>query len=548
VNEQASAASWHREEAGFLTFARNVVTRYAAIVINAFISLLVLPINVHYLGSSAYGLWMLTASVTTYFSVLELGYGGAIVKFVAEYRAKKDVRALNEILSTLFYLLSGIGIIAYGIAAVVAALLPYIFNLEPDQVSTGRIILLLIAVNVALHFSFSIYGGVINGFQRYYLNTVPGTVAAIVTAIVNVAVLWMGYGLIELVAATTAVRVAPYWLYRRNAYKVFPALEIRRSFFRRDRLRELTGFSIYLAIIDWSTRLNFTIDTFLIGIFLNTTAVGIYSIGQRLSEALVRLTNQLHIFLFPAVVDRAVSGRADEQQQLMVRATRFQLAMAIAVCGAIATLSDTLIAAWIGPGWESSVVITQLLTYVVVLRAWMAMPSTLLKGIGRHKFVAAASAWCALANVLLSIVLVKTVGLVGVALGTVIPVTVLGAFAIFPAACRAVDLPVRAGYARVVWPTVWPAAIAIAALVATRDLVPLRLIAVVMHIAAGGLLYTALFFVLGLERDERRWFIAKLNELKRHAQPLPASSFTLQASNTPKPRAQSPEPRAGAIG
>ena len=45
---------------------------------------------------------MLTASMTTYFSVLDLGFGGAIVKFVAQYRAHRDVDGLNEIASTLF--------------------------------------------------------------------------------------------------------------------------------------------------------------------------------------------------------------------------------------------------------------------------------------------------------------------------------------------------------------------------------------------------------------------------------------------------------------
>ncbi len=60
----------------------------------------------HHLGDADYGLWMLTTGVTTYFSVLELGYGGAIVKFVAEFRAKRDPRALNEVLSTMFFVYS----------------------------------------------------------------------------------------------------------------------------------------------------------------------------------------------------------------------------------------------------------------------------------------------------------------------------------------------------------------------------------------------------------------------------------------------------------
>jgi O-antigen/teichoic acid export membrane protein len=63
---------------------------------------------------------MLTASLNSYFSVLDLGYGGSITKFVAHYRAKRDAASLNEILSTLFSLFTIIGVVAYVIFALVA--------------------------------------------------------------------------------------------------------------------------------------------------------------------------------------------------------------------------------------------------------------------------------------------------------------------------------------------------------------------------------------------------------------------------------------------
>ncbi len=507
-----------------LTFARNVCTRYLAIAVSSVVGLLVLPINVHYLGQSAYGLWMLTASVTAYFSVLELGYGEAVIKFVAEYRAKRDARALNEILSTLFTVFAAMGVLVYVIALVVAWFLPTIFNLEPGQVNTGRVILLIIAASVTLHFVFAVYGSVVNGFQRYYLNNVIGTITVIVGAVVNVLVLWLGYGLIELVLATTLVRMAPYYLYRRNARSVFPELHLSFALFRRERLWEVTSFSIHLAVIDWASRINYAVDTFAIGIFLNMAAVGVYSVGLRLSEALFRLTNQLHTFLFPAIVHRATERRIAEQQRLLVQATRFQLAIAVGLCGSVIAVADVLIRAWVGPGFEDGFQATQLLAYVVVLRAWMGIPSTVLKGSGRAGFVALASAVSALANVLLSVLLVKSIGLVGVALGTVIPVTLVAAFAIFPTACRAVELPVLAGYRRVVWPTVWPALVVMVAMAYTRQLLPRHLAAVLAHMTLGAVAYAALFVACSLDREERTWFTSKLTELwKRRSQVLAAA-------------------------
>jgi O-antigen/teichoic acid export membrane protein/choline kinase len=424
-------------ESPLITFVRNVGTRYLGLAVNVVIGLLLLPVNLAYLGPAAYGLWMLTASVTTYFTVFDLGYGGAIIKFVAEYRAKKDPQALNEVLSTTFFLFCGIGVACYIAAVILSFFLPAIFNLAPEQGHAAQVILLIVGFNVAIQFPFSIYGGVVNGFQRYYLNNVIGTASNVLAAVANVLVLWNGGGVIEVVALTTIVRVAPYLLYLRNARAVFPAMELRLSLFRKARLREVTGFSIYIAVIDWAARLNYTVDTLVIGMFMNTTAVAVYAVAQRLSEALLRLTHQLHVFLFPAVVHSEVTGDRAQQVRMFVHASRFQLAVSVALCGALAAVADTLIPVWLGRGgFEESALLAQLLAYVVVVRAWTAMPGMILKGTGRPKFVAVTTSWCALANVLLSIGLVQLYGLVGVAMGTVIPVTVFSAAVLFPAGCH----------------------------------------------------------------------------------------------------------------
>jgi O-antigen/teichoic acid export membrane protein len=518
-----SPATHWKEEGGLFTFVRNVSTRYVLIVVNALIGLVVLPYNVGHLGAAAYGLWMLTTSITAYFGVLDLGYGGAVVRFVAEYRAKRDARALNEILSTMFYVYAAIGVVCYLAAIAVAFLLPSLFNLTAEQTRIGRFVLLITSAQVALYFPFSVFGGVINGFQQYHLNNVVGTVANICAGALNVLVLALGYGLVELVAVTTLTYTIPLLIYRRNAYKVFPELMLSRTYVRRDRLRELTGFSIYLAVIDWSGRLTYATDSFFIGALINTTAVGVYAVAQRLSDALLRMTAQLHTFLFPAVVAQAVEGSLDGQRQLLIKVTRFQLATAVAMCGAVAATGDVLIRAWVGPGWDGSVAVLRLLAFVVVVRTWMAMPNTVLKGTGHHRYLAIASSYAAVANLLLSIPGTKMYGIVGCAMATVIPATVLAVGFVFPRACRAVGLGVWRGYREIVWPAVWPAFIVLTLLVEARHAVPARLIAALALLACGGLLYAAIFFTFGLAREERRWFTAAVNHVWRRTQGLAAA-------------------------
>ena len=208
---------------------RNLSTRYLAIIAEMVVGLVVLPFNISHLGKSAYGLWMLTTSITAYFSVLDLGYSGALVKFVAQYRAKHDTRGLNEILSTTFYLFAVFGVTTYGAAMIIAVFLDRVLQIPADQLHIARVVLLVTSVNVAVGTAFTVFGAVINGFQRYDLNNITGTLSSILVAAVNVAVLWMGYGLIALVVTTTIVRVLTYWVYRANAYRVFRGLNLSRA-------------------------------------------------------------------------------------------------------------------------------------------------------------------------------------------------------------------------------------------------------------------------------------------------------------------------------
>jgi O-antigen/teichoic acid export membrane protein len=496
-----------------LTVARNVSTRYLAIGIEMAVGLAVLPFNVAHLGSSAYGLWMLAASVTAYFSVLDLGYSGALVKFVAFYRAKRDVPALNEILSTLFCLFTAVGGLTYVVALLVSAYLDRLFHLTPDQASVGRIVLLVTSVNVAVGTAFTVFGAVINGFQRYDLNNVVGAASSVVVAVVNVVVLLAGFHLVGLVCATTAVRLVTYWVYRANAYRVFPGLRVRPSLFSQARLREVTSFSIYIAVIDWANKLNYSVDALVIGAFLNTSAVAVWSVGQRLAEMTQRLSNQLNEVLFPTFVDNDTSNRRERLQKIFVVGTRLSLATVVPIAGVLMLMAPQLIDAWVGPEFAGSVIVVRLLAFTVIVRVGDATAGTLLKAAGRHRLVAFANSAAAIVNLSLSIALVRGLGLSGVAIGTLVPVVALAAVAIFPAGCRRVGLPLGRVLAEAVWPAMWPAGVMAAYVRVTAPHVGHSLLAVAAEMAVAACIYALTFVYFGMKPHERRFFLDKLHAL-----------------------------------
>jgi O-antigen/teichoic acid export membrane protein len=502
-----------QEDRPLRTIFRNVATRYLSVAAEMAIGLITLPFNLHHLGTEAYGLWMLTAGVTIHFSILDLGYGGAMVKFMAQYRAHKDTRALNEIASTLFYLFAVFGVLAYLVVIGLAFNLEHVFRITPGQAEIGKWILLIIGINVAINFPFSVYGGVSSGFQRYDINNMVAIGSNLAVAAVNIGMVLAGYGLVALVAATSAVRFLTYFLYRRNAYRAFPGLRIRPGYVRKERLREVTGFSVYSSIIDWANKLNYELDEVVIGIFLGAGPVAIWAVADRVISGTQRLTNQGNAVLFPFVVDSDETQQIGRLRRVLIEGTRLSLATVLPIALVLVVLAEPLVRAWIRtPEIIAAAPVIQILAFAVALRVGNATSTTLLKGSGQVRRVAMVNIWTGLVNLALSSALIGPFGLVGVAVGTLVPVAFSSVFVLFPAACARVKVPVFKGARQAVWPAAWPALVVGAALFVTRDYTPGGLKFVAAEALGAGLLYLALF-VAAVGRRDRQQYSAKIWEL-----------------------------------
>jgi O-antigen/teichoic acid export membrane protein len=510
----ATSATWGRDDRMVVLVAHNVSTRYLAYIVDAIIGVVMLPFNLSHLGMAAYGLWMLTSSITAYFSMLDLGYGGALVRFVAQYRARRDAHALNEILSTLSLVYTCLGALTYLGVIVIAFNLHHIATLTPDQVEISRTLLLIVGANVALRFLFGVFGSVIVGFQRYHLNNVTSIVTSVAVTVANVTVLLQGYGVVALVLTTTAVRIVALFVYRLNAYRVYPGLSIDWRTFNLRRLREVSGFSVFMLVLDGAYKLNYSTDVLVIGSFTGAAAVALWAPAQRLAEMSLRLSNQLSDALFPIVVDCDASQREARLRTVFVQGTRLSLATVLPIAGGLALLAHPLLAAWIDRSFTTTATIVQILALVVIVRVGSSTASIVLKGAGMHKRLTTFVGLMSLANLGLSIALIPSLGLVGVAIGTLVPVSATAFFALFPTACRRVGVSIATMFREALWPALWPAAIAGGVLVLTRNRLPATLAAVALQLFVSAAIYYALF-ALAIGTTARREYLRQVEMLLR---------------------------------
>jgi O-antigen/teichoic acid export membrane protein len=512
VSRNATAIIWEEQEQGRIV-ALNVIGRYATLGLEMVVGLLMLPFNANHLGASEYGLWMLAASIVAYFPVLDLGLGSAMERAVAHHRAERNPDAINEVASTLVFVFAATGLLALLVVAVVAWNIGHVFDLPPAQAHTGRILMMMIGAQVAIGLPFTIFGGVVNGFQRTYLNGIVGGCVSLCVVAVNLLVLWTGGGLVELVGCITATRLLGYVAYRLNAYRVFPLLRIRPSLFRKSRLRELTGFGAWMMVQNAAVKVNYASDVVVIGALLTTGAVAVWTVAQRLADAVLQVTNQLNYVLFPIVVGADTSRRNDRIAEVLVQGTRLSLATILPVAGSLALLADSVVLGWTGPRFAAAAIIVKILAVVVLVRVGSWTANTVLLGAGSHKLVAISNSITAAINVALSVLFIRWWGLPGVAIATLLPVTARAVFVVIPMACARVGMSLSTFFATAVWPAVWPAVIVLAGLAVIRNPASTSLFYALLQGAIGGLLYTILFVGVAIGPRDRMRYLGKLRSL-----------------------------------
>ena len=434
--------------------------KYVLLGINIASGIFLLPFTIAHLGKDLYGLWMIVASMTAYFQLVDLGFGHSLVRHISEADAQQDSSRVNELASTFVVIFTALGLLVLGGTALAAfLLLPRYPNIGPEQLAIAQPVMMILGARIAVALPMSVFGAVATSRQAFTRNGVIAIGVTLLQTAATIAVLVNGYGLVELVASTTGIALLSYAVYAHTAYRVCPTLRIQPlRGFRRERLGELASFGMYVFVINIAVQIGFNLDHLVIGAWLGASAVAVYAVSFRLADYQRQLCNQFNGLLFPVLVRFGAAGNTASLRDTVTESTRLAFAL---VAGATLTLllvGDALIGAWVGPGFEGSVWPLYVLAVTGIVLVSQQPLGSMLMGTGRHKLVAAACLVEAAANLALSILLVRRLGIVGAALGTMIPVFMVNLGWLMPAGCRAMGV----GYARFLVDVTRPALIPLA--------------------------------------------------------------------------------------
>ena len=316
---------------------RNVASNWVGFFISACVTLALTPFVLGELGTTRYGVWILTSSIIGYYGLLNLGFRAGVTQYLTRYLAAGDDHKASETMSSAVAVLASLGVVMAGLSVGAAYVAPKVFRLPEGMEREAFWCILIVGCSSAIQFGLSAFTSVFTAKQRFDLANVIGIVTRLLTAGGIVFALRMGYGLIGVSAATCAVSAIDYLVRWRVARRLAPTLEVSWRFASLARVREIGAFGLWNSLISINQFVYQHMPNFLIGTLMPIAAVGYYALATGLSRQINSVLSPVPQVVYPAAADLHVRGDRANLERLYHDGSRLTMLVMIPL---------VLVAAW----------------------------------------------------------------------------------------------------------------------------------------------------------------------------------------------------------
>jgi O-antigen/teichoic acid export membrane protein len=307
------------------------------------LALVTVPLMVHGLGTSAYGLYSVAFSVAALGSYLDLGLGWTTAKFVAEADGSRD--RLASILATAVLYHSAFGLIFAG--AIVAAapwIVRDVLHIGGASADTAATLLRLTAGSFLAASLLGVFISALRGVRRFAMATLIGTASTTCSSAGAAAMATFGFGPIGAALAQFGGIATGAALAGITCYPLLRHARLNDAM-RRD-FRAMVGFSVWsygsrliqMVMLQW--------DKLLIARWLGPAALTFYAVPFNFAQRVNVLAGPAVTAVYP--VAAAAQGDPEVFLRQYLTASRLLHMTTAALAITVLTWGDRFLDAWVG--------------------------------------------------------------------------------------------------------------------------------------------------------------------------------------------------------
>lgn len=404
---------------------------YAQMFLNILIGLLYTPVMIRLLGQSEYGLYNTVASTISMLTILTLGFNASYVRYYSKYKKNNDFQNIYKLNGLFILIFMIIGLIAFVCGMFLSFNLNLVFDkgLTAAEYEIARVLMILLTINLASSFPMSVFSSIISSNERFIVLKLLGMVKTVVSPLITLPLLLMGYRSIAMVSVTLAVNIITDTIYMFYVIFVLKNKFIFKNF-EKGLFKSLFAFTFFLALNLIVDQINWNIGKFLLGRYQGTVSVAIYSVGFAIYQYYMTFSSAISGVFTPRIhkiVNDTVDDiplRRRELTSLFVKVGRIQYIILFLIASGLLFFGKPFVHFWAGEGYESSYYVMLLLVFPATIALIQNCGLEIQRAENKHKFRSIVYIFMALINLVSTVFLCQKFGAVGASIGTAISLVI----------------------------------------------------------------------------------------------------------------------------
>lgn len=399
-----------------------VILNYLNMGLGNLIPIFYTPIMLALLGQNEYGLYKLSSSLTSYLSLISLGIGSAVTRYLIKARTEEGKEAEEKILGLFMAIFQVIAIVTFIIGVILVFNLSIWYNdsLSAAELGRMRILVFLMVCNMALGFSMSPYVSVVTAHERFIFLQCMNILSTCVAPILNLLVLFLGYASIGMAVSSLALGIFSRFCYY---FYVKKSVGLKPKYKRLPMhlIKEILMFSFWIFLANVGAQLCNTTDIAMIGAIpaLATTGVAVYNIGATFNTIVNSLATGVSSLLVPRANLMVFQGASKtELSDMAIKVGRLQAYIIALIVFGFITFGQPFIKFYAGNGYEDSYWVAIFMMIPGAIPLVQSMCLSIIVAENRHRFRSIVLLGITILNVIGTWILLHIWGVIGAALMT----------------------------------------------------------------------------------------------------------------------------------
>lgn len=405
----------------------NFITDIVPMVIIALIGAFKIRLFLANLGQETLGAYQLFAQIFMYLTLVEAGFGTAIMYKLYKPAKDQDLTKINQLLSGCRVIFNIVALVIFGIGLVLSFGLDLFIKDRTLDYGYIQIAFLLNLAANAVNYFFITYSIIYNINQKKYKTNMVTQALVITRSAIEIVLLLLGGDLIAITTLGLGFNLLIQVIIRAMAKREFPGLDVRvkdKDFSIRQDVKHILPLKITSLIGN-------NIDIVVISSFLGLGHVAVYTAYNYIVNTFRNIMNKFSDAALSSIGNLTVSDDKDDYA-FFREYNSFLFFVAGIICVPLFLVLNPFIRIWVG---ESMLVseLTVLLFVAILFTAIVRAPAgSYITVYGLFRETKPAAYIEMLVNLILTLILVHFCGITGVLTATVIAYLASDPFRINP--------------------------------------------------------------------------------------------------------------------